>query len=148
MVCRTAAWPQTLRDRLHEWWPDLKELELLPLRERDVRTAAEATGLDAAAFVASVRERNVETLAARPMTLEWLLDSFSRSGELPTSRYGLWEAALLHSCEESQERSDSAPPRDITSPQALSVAALIAGCLLLSGKAALGEGLQYNVDAQ
>jgi len=146
VVCRMAVWPQTLRAHLHEWWPDLTELEMLPLRERDVRTAAEARHVDAAAFIAAVRERGVEALAARPMTLDWLLDAFSAAAALPANRYQLWEDALLRLCEEPPERQANVPPRIITSRQALSVAARIAGCLLLSGKAAVAEALPEDQD--
>jgi hypothetical protein len=147
IACRTAGWSETLARQVRMWWPHAMELELLPLRERDVHAAAAVRELDPDAFVAAVRDRNADGLAARAMTLGWLLDGFARAGELPPDRHRLWEGALLHLCDEPRQRKDNVPPREVTARQMLSVASRIAACLLLSGKAAIAEELSEGDDA-
>lgn len=93
LVCRTAEWPIEMGRRLTALWSEQSAspfYELCPLRQKDVELAASTRGVDAARFLEAVWERRVTGLAARPVTLFFLLREF-RDGELPGTHRELYE---------------------------------------------------------
>lgn len=93
LACRTAEWPVKIAERLLAKWP--KEAtgscyELCPLRRKDAELAASERGVDAEKFLEAVWKRSVEGLAARPISLFFLLREF-RNGELPATHRDLYE---------------------------------------------------------
>ena len=64
--------------------------ELCPLRRKDAALAAAARGADTDKFLEAVWQRGVTGLAARPVTLFFLLREF-RNGELPATHRELYE---------------------------------------------------------
>src|SRR2546425_541601 len=75
------------------WGKDaVQYLQLAPLRESDVRVAAETDGiLDVDEFMSQVAARDVGALAARPVTLRLLLRTYAKSGSFPHSRPELYD---------------------------------------------------------
>ncbi|MGC4017572.1 MAG: NACHT domain-containing protein [Luteolibacter sp.] len=79
--------------------------ELCPLRREDVKAAARCRGHDSDRFFDQVWDRGVVELASRPVTLMFLIDEFSRGGQLPTSRRELFERGTYNLAQEvSKER--------------------------------------------
>jgi hypothetical protein len=76
--CRTAEWPKTLEDGLTRLWGKeaVGVYELAPLRRVDVLMAAEDSGLNSDTFLRAVDGAEAVPLAIKPVTLEFLLDSY------------------------------------------------------------------------
>lgn len=92
VTCRTAEWPELLSCGLRELWPDrYEELELAPLRRRDVRVAAQLCGLDGGAFLQEAQVLEMAPFASRPITLSLLLRQSRESGRLPATVTALYE---------------------------------------------------------
>ncbi len=145
IACRTADWPATLGERLQALFG--KEhtgfYELAPLRERDAEEAARASSIDAEGFLNAVRSCHVGPLAARPVTLQFLLDSYARHGTLADSRGNLYEQGCLYLCEEPDRERREAAQHDLrfvpqlSAAQRLVVASRVAAVMLLSSRRAV-----------
>jgi hypothetical protein len=107
LACRSAEWISELAVGLQEIWPgedasadSIRQLTLAPLRERDVWSAASAEGLDGKGLLSEVREREVEGLAALPLTLRMMLAAAKRGGGLPRSQSELYALGVRELLEE------------------------------------------------
>jgi hypothetical protein len=107
-VCRSARWPIELEGLLRQTFGLEREhhvaFELLPLTATQVRSAATeqlGTGDSADAFMSAVESRSVTPLAARPITLPFLLDEYREHGELPASRVELYRNACARMCRDA-----------------------------------------------
>jgi len=111
ITCRALSWPELLEKALLERWSSVtnepvKIWRLCPLREEDVSTAAQASQINAEEFLSAIAERNVEELAALPVTLLFMLKLF-RQNQLPQQRTEIFETGLNLLCEDSPERRKS-----------------------------------------
>ena len=100
ITCRTAEWPVSLEETLYDVFGQqaVQIVELAPLRRRDVIAAAEAEGIDPEKFLADVAARDAQPFAINPITLKFLLSIHRRAGELPTTKYELYEEGCLRLC--------------------------------------------------
>lgn len=142
IACRGAEWPPSFGEQLASLWPKQESspdnphyavYSLVPLTQTNIRVAAEHENLDAAAFMAAIREARVAGLAQRPLTLGFLLASFRESGSLPRRRRVLFEEGCRRLCKEwnpsrAQGRSKLSPD------QRLAVAARLAAVSQLSNR--------------
>jgi predicted NACHT family NTPase len=147
IACRTADLPPLLETELFMLWDRMEKegiYELCPLQRKDVAQAAAEAGVNAEAFVTSVIEKGMGTLAARPVTLRMLLNLYSRSGEFPKSPVELYEAGCRALCDEPNEsRRGSERLMPVLSPdEALLVAARIAAFTVLCNRAAIWTGME------
>ncbi len=158
IACRSAEWMEELADGLRGIWAAVDEgvdpvrhLSLAPLRERDVRTAAMAEGLEATSLLEEVRQRDVEGLAALPLTLRMLLVAAREGGGLPSTQGELYELGVRSLLREP----DPLRPRDDRSPQAeigerIAIAERISAAVLLSRRSGVsllpGHAGPGNVD--
>src|SRR5260370_10103047 len=80
LACRTAEWPTAEGEGLIGLFEDKRPsiYELCPLREADARMAAVERRVDPDAFLQAVLKKEVTALAARPITLLFLLTEFDR----------------------------------------------------------------------
>lgn len=69
---------------------DFEHLTIAPLRSEDVRIAASAEGIDPNQFFAALEGIQVAPLAARPLTLRFMLRLWARNNCLPTRRQDLY----------------------------------------------------------
>jgi len=143
LACRTADWPKILDSELSRLF-DMNEIpkyELLPLRRIDVRTAADAEGIDPRLFVKDIQEAEVTPFAIRPVTLRFLLDAYKRDGHLPKHKSEIYWSGCLSLCEEKNEnRLASKQAGKLTPAQRIVVAARIAAVMTLSNKSAVSTG--------
>src|SRR6266498_17666 len=105
IACRTADWPGSLEAGLKRLWGDetVKVYELAPLRRVDVVQAAKTDGLNADNFLNELHKREVVPLAIKPVTLRFLLNTYRRHGEFPSSQTDLYSAGCRLLCEEASE---------------------------------------------
>lgn len=137
IACRTAVWSTVLEEFLKQKWGDqgVAILELAPLRIQDARAIAERRGQDATNFMEQVIIQNVGSLAARPGTLNLLLDVYAETGTLPTSRFELYTTgcrALL--AESNRERRESGRMGRLSTEQRISLASRIAAVTMFANR--------------
>ena len=106
IACRTAAWPAFLEAALTKAYGEenCAATELVPLRRKDVLKAATLSGItDPNAFLKRVDQLQLAPLAGKPITLNMLLQTYQRDGDLPTNLMRLYEKGCLILCEEQNE---------------------------------------------
>lgn len=144
--CRTAEWPKTLEDGLRALWAEesIGVYELAPLRRIDVAAAAATNGLDPDTFLRNVHEAEAVPLAIKPVTLEFLLESYGLSGQLPSKQAELYLNGCRRLCQERNEKRVDNVGRtgQLSAEQRLAVAARIAAITVFSNKYAVWTGLE------
>ena len=145
IACRSADWPSSLENGLNELWgkDTVAIYELCPLREEDVSLAAQIEEVKAEEFLAEVTRKQVVPFAAKPVTLDFLIGSFRRDGQLPNTQAELYERGCRVLAEESnQNYRDTRVPRHLTADQRMLVAGRIAAVTVLSNKAAIWQAVE------
>ena len=139
IACRTAEWSTQFEDQLKKLWGEevVGVYELAPLRKVDVTVAASSLKLNAEQFLDEVFRVGAEPLAAKPVTLRFLLQLFQRDGQLPATQRELYREGCAILCrEESRERRLS-DRFQLTPEIRLAVAQRIAGALIFGGKSSV-----------
>lgn len=137
IACRTAEWPQLLEIGLNEKWGEeaVWVVELVPLRRADVTVAAQTRGVDPEAFLESIQEAGAVPLAIRPVTLEFLLNTYLQTGSLPSTQTELYRRGCRLLCEELSESRRATKAKGKLAPdQRMIIAGRIAALTLLSGR--------------
>ena len=146
IACRTTVWPGRLEEALKGLWgEDIGVYELAPLRRRDVALAASQEGLDPDAFLSAIEDRNVAPLAAKPITLLFLLNTFRHSGGFPQDQVGLYTEGCRLLCEEpSESRKAARRTGSLSTDQRLVVASRTAACTVFGNRAGVWTGRDYG----
>lgn len=132
VACRPHVWPEDLDRTLGDWWgPGYGRFEILPLTRRDVAGSAQAAGLDPDTFLEAVVSRDLVSLAARPVTLEFLLRQ-ARDQEMPGSIHEVYSRGLerLVSWDPASGRTQG----DLKPAEVLALARRVAAMTLLCGR--------------
>jgi hypothetical protein len=144
VVCRSAEWITDFSSGLGELWhahvpaASVRELSLAPLRERDVRVAARAEDLDVEQFVVDIRERDVEGLAALPLTLRMLIAAAKEEAGLPDTRAALYERGVQHLVSEPDAtRERSKGPLGLEVGERLALSERVAAATLLARRSGI-----------
>ncbi len=144
VACRTAEWPTLLESSLTDVFGDgVGIFELTPLQIQDVMTAAEAWGVEVRRFLDAVKSRDAMAIATRPLTLEFLLNRFSRTSTLPSSRQELFSEGcrlLAGESSESRRASDDLGSGTLSADERLAVASRIAALTVFSGGTGIWTG--------
>lgn len=147
LACRTAEWPLDAGRRFLSLWSDEKRAafyELCPLRRVDAELAATTRGADSVKFLEAVWQRGVTGLAARPVTLFFLLREF-RHGELPATHRELYERGTENLALEISParlellRSLRKTERHCSNADRVDAARRLAALLLLTGRSAIRQ---------
>lgn len=140
IACRTAVWPQLLEDGLKGLWAEeqLGIYELCPLRRCDVAEAARINGIDPDAFIERVDRVEAVPLAIKPVTLQMLINIYALEGQLPSSKWELYEKGCQLLTEELNESRQAANRTgDLRSEQRLVVSSRIAAVTMLANRFAI-----------
>lgn len=139
IACRSVAWPPFLEDGLADLFgrDALQVWRLAPLRQEDVRMAAAANDLDGDLFLRAVAEKNVEAMAAHPLTLELLLRSASGGTVLSDDLTVLYERGCRTFLHERPDSGRAAVARRMDVDQMMAVAGRIACVTLFGGRTAI-----------
>jgi len=143
IACRTFDWPNSLEACLIKLWGHdaVKVYELAPLRRKDVIEAAKANGLDYEAFLREIDRMEAVPLAIKPVTLRFLINTYSHSGHFPTTQAQLYLEGCRILCEESSEsRRDTRRTGDFTAEQRMAVAARIAAITVFAKRYTIWTG--------
>jgi len=142
IACRTADWPSSLTDSLAALWDERPAIfELVPLRRRDVATAAIDEGIDADAFIEAVIRAGAQPLAIKPVTLNFLLRIYKDRGGFPSTQSELYVEGCQRLCAEmNQDRQSARQSGSLSPEQRLAVAERIAAVMTFCnvGSAFLG----------
>ena len=144
IACRTADWPNSLEKALTELCGEqaVKVYELAPLRRVDIIEAARANGLSPDAFIEAIDRAGAVPLAIKPITLQFLLNSFSISGQLPSKQADLYVEGCQRLCEETnEERREAKLVGNLSAKQHLAVAGRIAAVTVFANRAAVWLGV-------
>lgn len=152
IACRTAVWQPVLEEGLQEiWGKDCVEVyELAPLRRADVIEAAKAEGIASDAFIEAVWKKDIVSLAIKPVTLKFLLNTYRRhKGQFPPNQrlHELYLEGCKHLCEEvNSSRRGSYRRGNLDADQRLIVVARIAAITIFANRFAVWTGIdQGNV---
>ena len=129
IACRTADWPQALENDLLSLFgkENVRVFELLPLRRLDVEEAAKAEGVDHDRFLADIEQRQIVPLAIKPVTLNFLLNTYHKESRLPATQSELYVDGCRLLCEElSKSRRASKQIGNLSADQRVSIAGRIA----------------------
>lgn len=140
IACRTADWPNGLEEGLKQLWGDdvVKLHELAPLRRMDVIEAAKANDLAPDTFLREIDRREAVPLATKPITLDFLLNTYRRTGQFPSTQAKLYLEGCRLLCEETSEsRRDARLTGTFTAEQRMTVAARIAAITVFSNRYAI-----------
>jgi predicted NACHT family NTPase len=140
IACRTAEWPQLLSKELPQLWGEqsFHEYELAPLTRKNVRDAAISVGLNAEAFLGEIDQRDIASLAMKPLTLIFLLQS---GGSFPETQAELYQKGCLRLCsyENLSRLASQAHPR-LRNEERLAVAERIAAVTMFGKRSAVFMG--------
>ena len=140
IACRSADLPKFFETALRELWDGRVEVyELAPLTRDDVALAARVAEVDPELFFADLAHRGVGPLAAKPTTLLFLLQAFSRGGTLPKDRLDLYRVGCTYLCREDEERSVSGRGGSLDAKSRLGVARRVAAATIFGNKAAVQQ---------
>jgi len=140
IACRTAEWPGGLEAGLTQLWGKhaVGVYELVPLRRVDVIEAVRNSGLDPNIFLNEVDRTEVVPLAIKPITLDFLINTYRRSGRFPSTQAGLYLQGCELLCEETSEsRRDARRVGIYTAKQRMVMAARIAALIILANRYAI-----------
>jgi predicted NACHT family NTPase len=145
VVCRTADWKSSIEKKLKEIWKEeaFAVYELVHLRKNDVIEAAKNKGLAPDAFLDEINVKQVGPLAAKPITLKFLLNTYVRNGRFPDNQEELYFKGCQMLCEETNDdRRDAGHIGKFSPKQKLIVASRIAAVSLFANRVAI----RTNVD--
>lgn len=148
ITCRASSWPQLLEKAFTERWSSVtntpvKIWRLCPLREEDVSIAAQLSQINETEFLSAIAERNVEELAAIPVTLLFMLKLFQQN-QLPRQRTDIFEKGLNLLCEDSPERQKSQKKSQVSADTRFLAAAKMALGYILQGCNGIWHGSRVD----
>lgn len=140
-ACRTAEWPEVLETALRDLWGEERVgiFELLPLRLSDIAAVARTRVSDSdQRFISEIAQQGLGPLAAKPATLELLLNLYTRQGGFPNTQADLYLRGCGQLCEEIDPgRIAAGRTGTMDSRRRLAVAGRIAAATVLGGRAAI-----------
>lgn len=145
--CRTADWPTGLEDGLQQLWEkdSIGVYELAPLRKIDVIEAAKANEIEPDAFLSEIDRMEAVPLVIKPVTLGFLLNTYKRKGQLPSTQAELYLQGCQILCEESNKnRRDARISGELTAGQRMAVAARIAAVTIFANRYAIWTDLDLG----
>lgn len=145
VACRSGEWANfsTLNNQLTSQWESAGRqlIQLAPLTSEDVQIAAVKEEVDAERFLTEIFTKNIQPLAAKPVTLKLLLNLFKSADGLPSIQFAVYERGCLALCGDDYEgRPTSRYNDELTNEQRFRIAARIAAVMIFSNKSSIWIG--------
>ena len=147
IACRTADWPNSLEKGLRGLRGEnsVGVYELTPLRRIDVIEAAKANGLNPEEFLPEIDRMNIVPFAIKPVTLQFLINIYKRSGQFPQGQAELYYQGCKILCEETSEsRREARLTGTYNAEQRMAIAGRIAALTIFTGKYAIWTGVDLG----
>jgi hypothetical protein len=144
IACRTAEWPKLLEVDLVKAFgggDSVRVYELAPLRRTDVERSAVVNGFDAPEFMHEIERVHAAALAIKPVTLNFLLNTYRKSNHLPADQAQLYFDGCRILCEETRNLPHA---HRLTADQRLAVAMRIAAVTIFSNWYAVWTGIDLG----
>lgn len=144
LVCRTADWMVSLENELRGMWKkeNFEIYELLPLQKENVKQAVQLSGICPEKFLIEIKEKMIGPLAAKPITLEFLINIYKKEGMFPDNQVELYEKGLEYLCEEQDvERRDAGHHGKFSPCQRLITAARLAYISIFANRSGIWNGI-------
>ena len=152
IASRAGDWSNILEMYLRELWGEdqFAVYKLAPLRRQDVIEALKSRQVDDEAFLKEVERKNATPLSIKPITLNFLINSYKRNGKLPETQTELYYEGCKSLCQETNEqRRESRETKlrgKLSAEKRLIVASRIAAVSIFSNKFAVWTDInQGNV---
>jgi predicted NACHT family NTPase len=147
IICRSAVWQSTFEEQLQQIFgkDKVKIYELAPLRQIDVRHAAEREGIeDPDHFMQEIWDKKVVPLAIKPITLGFLMEEYLENSHFSQQQtlFDLYFRGCRRLCDE-EDRSDPRRPGckgNLELDQRLIIAARIAAVTVFTRRGAIWFG--------
>ncbi|MEH1907262.1 NACHT domain-containing protein [Nostoc sp.] len=140
ITCRTNDWSSNLEETLKELWGEnnVGIYQLAPLQRGDILEAASKNNLDCNQFSQEVFDKEIVSLAIKPITLKLLLDIYKRNQQLPNTQKELYLQGCEYLCNEHNKyRNDVKIFPKLNPKQILIVAARIAAITIFCNRAVI-----------
>jgi energy-coupling factor transporter ATP-binding protein EcfA2 len=150
IACRSAVWPQSLQQALKDKWGEdrVEIVEMAPLRRCDAALAAQQEGLDPDSFLRQIEEHHAGVLAARPVTLRFLLNIARQQRPFPPTRVELFRQGCELLCaEDNPARLESGRRGNREPSERMMIAARIAAVLLICNRESVWRGPHHELDS-
>ncbi len=149
IACRTVEWSSLslLENKLRDLWKDDKFqiLQIAPLQSQDAYSAAKDSEINADKFFQEVSDRNIQPLAAKPVTLKLLLNLYKKENKFPSIQSELYEKGGLALCNETSEsRIASKKSGNLSEEQRLSIAGRIASVMIFTNKSSIWTAIDIG----
>jgi len=140
IASRTADWSPELESALFKLWGanSVGVYQLAPLRRVDVYREAEHRGHSPEVFLARVKQFGAGPLASRPITLQFLLDSWIGRTELPLRSTDLYREGCRVLCDEW--RQSRKREKLLSAGQRFAIASRLAAGVIFCGRVAIHAG--------
>ena len=155
LACRTFVFPKILEEGLKNLWNEARFAiyELAPLRRIDVAKAAEIKAISSDNFLKGIYQNDIVPLAIRPVTLNFLLNTYSfYNNQFPAEQtlFELYLEGCRLLCEEINEsRQGSNQLGNLDINQRLAIAARIAAITIFANRFSIWTGInQGNVPVE
>ena len=146
ITSRTAEFPQSLEIDLHGIWKSETDAdkkigiyELCPLQASDVWEAAALNEIKPEDFFREITKKNAGTLAARPVTLRFLINLYRKNNRFPDKLTDLYEQGCRVLCDEQNDerRTSVILKGNLTADQRLLIVGRIAAVMVFCNKIAV-----------
>lgn len=141
ICCRSGHWPDYFGEELRKLWGKnhVAIFKILPLRACDVEKAVQETdGIDSSHFMSEVKNKGVQTFAAKPITLKPMIEEFASKKLLPGTQWEIYEKLCLKLCDEPNPRYKETPSLkqsyNLDKNQRMGVASKIAAVMMLCSR--------------
>ncbi|QGJ68579.1 Hypothetical protein PBC10988_2400 [Planctomycetales bacterium 10988] len=146
ITCRTAEWPQTLQNAIHEMWDknNVKTLQIAPLRRSDIEIAAKENSVEPDRFVKNLIEKRAACFATNPITLNLLLKRNQKPEDFPETETEIYEQGCLDLCTELSEERGARKNGigEVSFAQRLEIASKIAAYAVFCNKSIIDTSRQ------
>lgn len=143
IACRTAVWPSVLEKGLRKIWDkeSVGVYELAPLRRKDVIEALQVERIDTNSFLKELYQKNIVSLAIKPITLRFLINTYrNHNGQFPENKklHELYLDGCRCLCAEPNDnRLESKLEGNLDIEQRLIVAARVAAVTVFANRFAI-----------
>ena len=136
ITCRSAVWPSELTQDIREFAGEQSFATALlhPLGDDDILTAANAHGINGAAFLEQIHLSGARSLAGQPLALRMLMRLHQSTHGLPASLKDLFQKGLELLVSDPLERREIDTQNPISPPALLEATERLACCMVLSGR--------------
>jgi hypothetical protein len=124
--------------------PDFEAFELAPLTKADIEIAAETRLGKNNNFIQSVIKADIVPLVIKPITLNFLLNQYSKNLILPNSATELYRQGCEILCQENNELRHDNETSKYTAKQLLDIASRIAAICTLGHKVSIYTGVDLG----